>query len=302
MRPRAVLRPLARAAVTSLRAYVRYTPPHPGKRWIWKHVFQKHVAWRGHRTLARTRFGATIEVTTRDLIQRHIYHYGVWEPNLTQWLHQQLRPSDTFIDVGANVGYFTLLASQLVGPAGRVVALEPAPETFAALAANVTRNRASNVRLLQVAASDCAGELVLEHGPASNSGMTATQLAREHDVRPRVAAQTLASCLDADELSRARVIKIDVEGAEWEALMGLWPALPQLRRDCAIVVELSPGRLQERGHDARALFDRLIAAGFRAHELVNDYDPEVYFADRPIGPQPVTALPNRDADIIFTRT
>lgn len=302
MRSRAVLRPLARAAVTSLRAYVRYTPPHPGKHWIWKHVFQKHVAWRGHRTLARTRFGATIDVTTQDLIQRHIYHYGVWEPNLTQWLHGQLLPGDTFIDVGANVGYFTLLASRLVGTAGRVVALEPAPDTFAALSANVTRNGANNVRLLQVAASDRAGELILEQGPASNSGMTATQLAREHDPRPRVAAQPLASCLHADELARARVIKIDVEGAEWEALMGLWPALPQLRRDCAIVVELSPARLQERGHDAQVLFDQLIAAGFRAHELVNDYDPEAYFAGRPRAPQAVTTLPSRDADIIFTRT
>jgi hypothetical protein len=98
------------------------------------------------------------------------------------------------------------------------------------------------------------------------------------------------------------VIKIDVEGAEWEALMGLWPALPQLRRDCAIVVELSPARLQERGHDAQVLFDQLIAAGFRAHELVNDYDPEAYFAGHPRAPQPVTTLPSRDADIIFTRT
>jgi FkbM family methyltransferase len=273
---------------------------HPGKRWIWRHVFQEHLAWRGQDALARTVFGAQMAVSTQDLIQRYIYHYGVWEPSFTRWLSERLRAGDTFVDVGANVGYFTLLGSQRVGASGRVVALEPSPTTFAALQANVARNGASNVRLLQLAASDREGELSLSSGPESNSGMASTHAATA-DGGARVRARPLTECLSDQELSTTRAIKIDVEGAEWDALMGLEPALPKLPRGCSIIVEVSPERLRARGHSAQALFELMSKHGFSALELSNDYDPEAYFAPRLTAPRAISGPPSTDADIIFTR-
>lgn len=61
---------------------------------------------------------------TQDLIQRYLYLFGAWEPHLTGWLRRRLRPGDGFVDVGANIGVFSVLAARLVGESGRVVAIE----------------------------------------------------------------------------------------------------------------------------------------------------------------------------------
>lgn len=144
-----------------------------------------------------------------------------------------------------------------------MVSLEPSPSVFAELQANLKRNRSRNVRLLQVAASDREEQLVLEQGPASNSGLTATAHASPDALCLRVQARRLADCLSSDELASER--------------------------------------LQARGHSASELFDRLIGLGFSASGLANDYDPEAYFAPRLQGPSALHAAPDRELDVIFTR-
>jgi len=91
---------------------------------------------------------------------------------------RRLAPGDAFVDVGANIGYFSLLASKLVGESGLVVAIEPSPTIFAVLESNLARNRAHNVRAVCVAASASTGMLRLFRGPDSNIGRT-TVLADE---------------------------------------------------------------------------------------------------------------------------
>src|SRR4051794_26991463 len=95
---------------TIARAWIRYAPSSFGKRWLWARCW-RHYAFR-----SRTIFGAKITGDTADLIQRYIYFFGVWEPDITAWLRSALKPGDCFVDVGANIGYYTLLASQVVGP------------------------------------------------------------------------------------------------------------------------------------------------------------------------------------------
>ena len=76
----------------------------------------------------------------RDLTAREAFFTGRYGPQETALLGAALRPGATFVDVGANWGYFTLLAAHRVGPAGRVVALEPDPRLFALLRANLAAN------------------------------------------------------------------------------------------------------------------------------------------------------------------
>ena len=101
-----------------------------------------------------------------DGIQTFVYLFGTWEPDLTAFLLRRLRPGDTFIDVGGNVGYMSALASRLVGPHGAVVAIKPAPAAGAALQETVTMNDLSNTRLVAAAVSDREGELPLFAGPS----------------------------------------------------------------------------------------------------------------------------------------
>lgn len=132
-----------------------------------------------------------------------------------------IRPGDTVMDVGANVGHYTLAFSDLVGPAGRVIAIEPVPATFALLAANAVWFPYQNVSLLNLAASDSPGHLALTI-PSWPGGLP-------NPYRARVDAAAGALPVLGLPLStipcptRLTLIKIDVEGFELHVLDGLMP-------------------------------------------------------------------------------
>src|SRR5579875_1514459 len=166
--------------------------------------------------------GIRLRCRLPDLIPLYVYLFGTWEPELTAFLRRRLRPGDTFIDVGANIGYLSTLGSSLVGPHGCVVAIEPAAAARAALQENVATNDLTNVRLVAAVVSDREGELPLFVGPIYDSGITTT-IARRFGLRQqgRVPAATLGALVTRDELATTHLIKIDVEGAEDRVLAGL---------------------------------------------------------------------------------
>src|SRR5262245_25225023 len=124
----------------STRAYIEYAPWSAGKVLALR-VYNRYVGRRPHCTTIRTRWGDQLEVTLPDLISGVISATGQWEPAITQYVRTRLRAGDTFIDVGANIGYFTLLASRLVGPTGHVYAIEASPSIYQRLTRNVGLNR-----------------------------------------------------------------------------------------------------------------------------------------------------------------
>ena len=167
-------------------------------------------------------------VETSDVIGRVLAASGVWEPHVTAAFRGLLSPGDVCVDAGAHIGYFTLLASKLVGPLGCVYALEPEPVTFEALCANLELNAARNVLPLRVAAGSQDGQELLYPAPAGNSGSAA--LARRWGAfdpeseasKPRmVVVRSISTIVDPAELPRLRLVKIDVEGFELEVLRDL---------------------------------------------------------------------------------
>jgi len=77
------------------------------------------------RRLARTYFGGVMSCDLGDFIGNIIYHFGVWEPHVSAYIQSRLKPGDAFCDIGANIGYYSLLASRAVGPRGAVIAVGP---------------------------------------------------------------------------------------------------------------------------------------------------------------------------------
>ena len=146
---------------------------------------------------------------------------GAWEADLMKLLARTLAPDGVFVDVGANVGFHTVLASQLVGPAGTIVAVEPAPWTLALLRANVWRHGSQAV-VQPVAASDVAGTVQLELETEHRSGAHLGDAGVAVDARP---LDELVPNVAVD------VLKVDVEGAEplvlrgATAILGRSPAL-----------------------------------------------------------------------------
>jgi FkbM family methyltransferase len=207
-----------------------------------------------------------------DLISTYLYLFGTWEPDLAAFVRRRLRPGDAFVDVGANIGVITALASRLVGPRGAVIAIEPSPAIIAALRETVTRNVLRNVRIVAAAASDRHHDLPLFAGPTSNVGKTTT-VAHRGSVRAqgRVPAAPLGSLLTREELAAARLIKIDVEGAEDRALAGLVASVDELAPDAELLVELSPQWWTDPELRPIDVLRPFLERGFNVYLLANDY-------------------------------
>ncbi|MGW1551775.1 FkbM family methyltransferase [Streptomyces sp. NPDC002346] len=275
-------------AATVARAYVRHAPVSVGKEAITREFLNAWLRDHSRRVVARTSFGARFHTDTQDLIQRYIYAFGMWEPPLTRWLQRTLQPGDTFVDVGANIGYYSLLASRLVEARGSVVAIEAFPDFHAALSENIALNQVHNVRAVNEAVSD--RDEVLHFTLASSANMGANSIvpyAGEAESQADVPARTLPDILTSNELATARVIKVDVEGAEGAVVRGLIPALKHLRPDAELAVEITPQRLIALGDTAEQLMDALLRNGFHPYRLPNDYDAFSYpGAVRGPGPVP----------------
>ena len=99
-----------------------------------------------------------------------IHHGGQWYPHLTRFYQGHLKPGMTFIDVGANIGFFTILASRLVGPEGRVIAFEPNSENCRLILLSLERNGINNVELYPLGLSDRRGFSYFSTHLGSNGG------------------------------------------------------------------------------------------------------------------------------------
>ena len=212
-----------------------------------------------------------------DLVQTYIHLFGIWEPDLTHFIRRRLAAGDTFVDVGANIGYYTVLASKWVGPRGRVVAIEASPRVFADLRASVELNNASgNTRLVNMAASDHLGELEVFSGPLHNIGLTTTVAGRGFPSQARIACAPLANLMAVDEVRAARLVKIDVEGGEPAVLNGMGTFLDGCRDDVEILVELSPAWWSDRTRSASQVLKPILDRGFHTYSLPNSYWPWRY--------------------------
>ncbi|MFJ9865194.1 FkbM family methyltransferase [Streptomyces sp. NPDC101165] len=238
------------------------------------------------------------------MIQRYLYLFGVWEPHLTRWMQGRLRPGDTFVDVGANVGYFSVLASCQVGSTGRVVSIEASPRFHDVLAANLRANECGNVRSVNTAVSDTVERLTFYlENPANLGGTTVVRPAGATQPAFEMTARTLPEILTEEELRCARIIKIDVEGAEAAVVRGLAPALDRLGPDAELVIEVGPERLASQGRRVEEIIDPLLKHGFHLYRLANDYEPHSYppAMGNPVVPvrwrRPVTD----DCDLVFSR-
>jgi FkbM family methyltransferase len=139
---------------------------------------------------------------------------GTYERALQDLIAHELNPGDVFYDVGANVGFFSLLASVLVGPAGRVVAFEPLPRNIELLRANLDLNACTNVSIVAAAVAEAAGSTRFTVGGSPSMGsMDASQ-------GIEVCVVGLDELLDSGDQPVPAAIKMDIEGAESRALSG----------------------------------------------------------------------------------
>lgn len=248
--------------------------------------------------IGKTYFGALMRCNPSDLIQAYVLHFGIWEPEISHLVEQILRPGDTFVDIGANVGYDSLLGSSLVGPKGQVIAIEASPVTFAKLKENIALNKSTNIRAVNVAVSDRAGTLDLFDLQGANSGAATTLSGKGGKLIASVEALPLAQILTPAEMARVRLVKIDVEGAERVILNDLLDNIEGFPASMDVIVESSP----EEFEPSSRVFSRMTQAGYHAYAIENDYEKGRYLSNRPLSPLVFTdTLPLTQCDLLYTR-
>ncbi len=178
---------------------------------------------------------------------------GSYELEKQQQFSDTVKPGDVVFDVGANVGFYTLLSSVLAGESGKVVSFEPSPRNFGFLTRHVQINAMSNVTLYQAAVADEPGEAMFDF--ADSNAKSRLSDAGTHKVR----LVSLDDLFARGEVPRPNLIKIDVEGAEARVLRGARALLgsgplptiflathgPEVHRECL-------GLLREAGYRVRS--------------------------------------------------
>lgn len=259
------------------------------------------------RVETQTRDGDRFACHLPDLIQIYLYLFGVWEPDLAAHIRSRLKQGDVFVDVGANIGFDSLLAARTVGPAGSVVAVEASPMIFDRLLETLRLNGSpANVRPINKAVSERVGVLDLFAGPQHNIGLTTTVRRGEMPQLASVEAAPLGDLLRVDEMARARLIKIDVEGGEIEVLAGLLDCIDRLPHDVQIAVEFSP-LWWPASQTTAAVLQPFIERGFHVFTISNNYWPWRYLwpmdVQRPRRLRDVAVLTQRvkRLDVILAR-
>jgi FkbM family methyltransferase len=194
----------------------------------------------------------------------------VHEPEVTAAIQSATRPGDLAVDVGANIGYYTLVLARCVGPEGRVFAFEPDPTNFAVLKQNIEANGYKNVVAMNKALSDQAASTKLFLAP---SNLADHRIFDPGDGRPSISVETVT--LDdvlSDPSQKPNVIKMDVQGAEYGVLRGMKSVLSR-RKDITLFAEFWPYGLFKAGVNAEEFIRLLRESGFTIYDVRSPQSP-----------------------------
>jgi FkbM family methyltransferase len=189
---------------------------------------------------------------------------GLYEPVETGLFNKEIAKGDVVVDIGANIGYYTLIAARLVGPDGKVFAFEPDPTNFGLMKKNVEMNGYQNVVLVQKAVANNTEKIKLY---LSEENKGDHRIYDPHDGRTSIEIDAIR--LDdflRDHGERVDFIKMDIQGAEGGAIQGM-PLLLQRNRRLKVISEFWPFGLKQFGADPAGYIDLFAKQGFTLYEI-----------------------------------
>lgn len=220
------------------------------------------------------RFGGDYRMRVHPVDEngRRVFVHGFEaRERLTRHFVRLLHPGDCVLDIGANVGYYTMVAAKLVGPGGCVHAFEASPQTFCWLKANARLNPAADIHVHDKAVSDECGEVTFHTAKEACTGYSSIRdLGAETGSVARVPSVSIDSILN--DLPPVRLVKIDVEGAEMLVLRGMSGLIE--RDQPFVIFEVDDGFLRELGFSAQDLCDFMTQRGYHLHRIVARGDLE----------------------------
>ncbi len=194
-----------------------------------------------------------------DLLTPAILEYGTWAPEIGGLMRRLLRPGMTFVDAGANVGYFSVLGSKLVGPSGRVFCIEADPANVAILRANLWRNGCTNARVFPVAAWAERTKLNLRTNPEGGAG---SSVGMDDPAGAGLEAFRLDRLIDGS----VDYMKVDCESTDHMVIRGA-AGLFRANRRMVATVEFNPDHTSHTGHSPQQILDIYRGLGLQPFEV-----------------------------------
>jgi FkbM family methyltransferase len=182
-----------------------------------------------------------------------------------------LSPGATFVDVGANFGTFSLLASRIVGTAGKVIAIEPQERLASLIEESAGLSGAANIQVHRVACGSSNGEkdLLIPEDDSGRAGFFAGFSGQRKHASQRVPVTTLDWILRDVPRTGPCLIKIDVEGSEMDVLAGALRSIEELKP--AIIIELNPWSAAAAGRTTHDVLERLVSLGYNRFSESSSY-------------------------------
>ncbi|MBU1626248.1 FkbM family methyltransferase [bacterium] len=235
--------------------------------------------------------GFVMKLNILENIQK-IMSSGDYEPVQTSWIKECLEIGDTFIDLGASFGWYTTIASQLVGKMGKIYAFEPSPVAYQTLLQTIKENKIKNVSLFQIAVGDKAGVIDIYLPPQESSLYSPSILFLDNTY-----SKFKVQMIPLDEFkpiaynnNELKLIKIDIEGFEPNAIDGMGKLLLSGRVQ-NIFCEFNTGWLRRNKCTSDELFERIIKFDFEVYKKTECV----------IGTEPDNITPYKVQDIWFTK-
>lgn len=260
---------------STVHVYLRHSPVEIGK-WRLYRLFAKLLERPFTETTIRTRYGHRITLRGNQFLERYIYDWGTWQEFETRLLLACLKPGDVFVDVGANIGHFTLTAARKVGPKGHVYAVEATPPTMDRLKRHVVMNKLTNVTLCACAVADRTGTVKIGVPQAGNVGANTIRESIGGEAWD-VPCETLDVVLGGCPVS---VMKIDIEGAELLALKGAKNVLSSPSPP-VLILEIYDKWIEELGGKFEELITLLQQSGYEPYLIDEEGLATTSFADLP---------------------
>ena len=212
--------------------------------------------------------GERLRIRNYDLIGKQLIKNGVFEKRTCDEIMSRVKKRMTVLDVGANIGYYTVLMASRVGPSGRVVAFEPNPRMVDELRYNIELNNFSNVSIQRIALSDVSGSAILFLPEAGNEGFGSMRQNKNFEASQEISIKTekLDDVLEGLEIEAVDFAKIDVEGAERLVFRGAKKLLSGKLKP-TIVFECSENLTYAFGNRVYDVLSDLVALGYSVKEI-----------------------------------
>lgn len=206
-----------------------------------------------------------------DWIQENLFFLGEYEAEELIFFENTIKEGDVFVDIGANIGLYTLYASNLVGNNGKVISFEPYGDNFRFLEHNVSLNNKNNIVLEKLAVSRAKKHISIAYDKKdANRGMASTYL-KEFSHKELVDSISLDLYFEQKPIDKITFIKIDIEGGEYPALLGMQKTLSKYGP--TILIEINKEILSLTPYTEQNIVQYLNQLGYRKYNWKNDLVP-----------------------------